>query len=252
MQLSYNLIKSNSALEVSKKKIETNYLSREETLEENKEQDIKSIEAEIRKSYESLGASILKKAKREAEELLMKSRKTAIEIEKTSYEEGYAQGKENGFEDGYKEGLQKAKLETEEEVKRYIKKSEKILESANSKFKEYLKLKEKDIINIAFEMAAIIAKKELQQSEGILPLLEDILNEAKAEENIIIKCNTVHVKVIEDKVDYYKKAYAIKGEIFIIEDPLMEGGNAIVEKSTGKAIIGLDIGLEKLQEALFK
>ena len=78
MQLSYNLIKSNSALEVSKKKIETNYLSREETLEENKEQDIKSIEAEIRKSYESLGASILKKAKREAEELLMKSRKNFL------------------------------------------------------------------------------------------------------------------------------------------------------------------------------
>ena len=230
MQLSYNLIKSNSALEVSKKKIETNYISREETLEENKEQDIKSIEAEIRKSYESLGASILKKAKREAEELLMESRKTAIKIEKTSYEEGYAQG----------------------EVKRYIKKSEKILESANSKLKEYLKLKEKDIINIAFEMAAIIARKELQKSEGILPLLEDILNEVKAEENIIIKCNTAHVKAIEDKVDYYKKAYAIKGEIFIIEDPLMESGNAIVEKSTGKAIIGLDIGLEKLQEALFK
>ena len=115
-----------------------------------------------------------------------------------------------------------------------------------------MKLKEKDIINIAFEMAAIIARKELQKSEGILPLLEDILNEAKAEENIIIKCNTAHVKAIEDKVDYYKKAYAIKGEIFIIEDPLMESGNAIVEKSTGKAIIGLDIGLEKLQEALFK
>lgn len=182
----------------------------------------------------------------------MESRKTAIKIEKTSYEEGYAQGKENGFEDGYQEGLQKAKLETEEEVKRYIKKSEKILESANSKLKEYLKLKEKDIINIAFEMAAIIARKELHKSEGILPLLEDILNEAKAEENIIIKCNTAHVKAIEDKVDYYKKAYAIKGEIFIIEDPLMESGNAIVEKSTGKAIIGLDIGLEKLQEALFK
>lgn len=252
MQLSYNLIKSNSALEVSKKKIETNYLSKEEALEENKEQDIKSIEAEIRKSYESLGASILKKAKREAEELLMKSRKTAIKIEKTSYEEGYAQGKENGFEDGYKEGLKKAKLETEEEVNGYIKKSEKILESANSEFKEYLKLKEKDIINIAFEMAAIIARKELQQSEGILPLLEDILNEAKGEENIIIKCNTVHVKAIKDKVDYYKKAYAIKGEIFIIEDPLMESGNAIVEKNTGKAISGLDIGLEKLEEALFK
>ncbi|MDI9219180.1 FliH/SctL family protein [Clostridium tertium] len=252
MQLSYNLIKSDSALEVSKKKIETNYVSKVEVVEENKEKDMKSIEAEIRKSYESLGASIIKKAKREAEALLMKSRKTAVEIEKTSYEEGYAQGKENGFEDGYKEGLQKAKLETEEKVKRNIKKSEKILESANNEYREYLKLKEKDIINIAFEMASIIVRKEFQQPESILPLLEEVLNEAKGEENIIIKCNTVHVKAIEDKVDYFKKVYAIKGEIFIIEDPLMENGNAIVEKNTGKAIIGLDIGLEKLEEALFK
>ena len=49
MQLSYNLIKSDSALEVSKKKIETNYVSKVEVVEENKEKDMKSIEAEIRK-----------------------------------------------------------------------------------------------------------------------------------------------------------------------------------------------------------
>lgn len=252
MQLSYNLIKSDSALEVSKKKIETNYISKVEVLEENKEKDIKSIETDIRKSYENLGANIIRKAKRESEELLMNSRKKAIEIEKTSYEEGYAQGKENGFEDGYKEGIQKAKLETEQKVRENVKKSEELLESANNEYKEYLKQKEKNIINMAFEMATIIAKKELQQSDGILPLLEDVLNEARGEENIIIKCNTIHIKSIKDKLDYYKKAYAIKGEIFILEDTLMESGNAIVEKNTGKAIIGLDIGLEKLEEALFK
>lgn len=253
MQLSYNLIKSNSALESYKKKIETNYVRKEESLEENNQlEDRKSIEDEIRRSYENLGANILRKAKIEAEELLMQSRKTAIEIEKTSYEEGYAQGKENGFEDGYNEGLQKVKLDTEDEVRENIKKSEKILECANSEYKEYLQKKEKDIIKLAFEMASIIAKRELQVPDGILPLLEDVLNEAKGEENIIIKCNSIHIKAISDKVDYYKKAYAIKGEIFILEDPLIESGNAIVEKNTGKAMIGLDIALEKLEEALFK
>ena len=46
--------------------------------------------------------------------------------------------------------------------------------------------------------------------------------------------------------------YAIKGEIFILEDELMEPGNAIIDKGTGKAVIGIDVALEKLENALFK
>ena len=88
--------------------------------------------------------------------------------------------------------------------------------------------------------------------EGINPLIENVLEEAKGEKNIIIRCNNVHVKVIKEKISYYKQAYAIKGEIFILEDELMEPGNAIIDKGTGKALIGLDVALEKLENALFK
>lgn len=252
MQLSYNLIKNNSALEASKKKIQTNYTTKAEILEDESEQERKSVELEIKKSYESLGANILKKAKTEAEELVMNSRKEAVEIEKEAYENGYAQGRENGFEDGYKDGLEKVRIETEEKVRENIEEAERILRAANLEYKEYLKEKEKDIIKIAFEMAKVIIKKEITAYDGILPLLDNILAEAKGEENIIIKCNPTHIKPIEDKIDYYKKAYAIKGDIFILEDPLMESGNAVIEKNTGKAIVGLDIALEKLEEALFK
>ncbi|GAA0085601.1 FliH/SctL family protein [Clostridium sp. CTA-7] len=252
MQLSYNLIKRNSALESSEKKIQTNYITKAEVLEDESEQEKKSLELEIKRSYESLGANILKKAKTEAEELIMDTRKKAVEIEKEAYEDGYNQGKENGFEDGYKEGLEKVRIETEGNVRENIEEAERILKSANLEYKEYLQEKEKKIIKIAFEMAKVIAKKEITASDGILPLLNNILEEAKGEENIIIKCNPVHVNSIEDKIDYYKKAYAIKGEIFILEDPLMESGNAVIEKNTGKAVIGLDIALEKLEEALFK
>lgn len=250
MQLSYNLIKNTSALKSSQKTIETNYISRIEAKDIEKENLY--VEQEIRKSYDILGSNIIKKAKSEAEEIIMNARVISSEIEKKAYEEGYNQGKYNGFEDGYNQGLEKIKKDAEEEIRGKIEKAEEILQKANKEYKEYLTSEEKEIINLAFKMATIITKKEVQVDNGILPLIEDVLEEAKGEENIIIRCNSIHVKAIEEKVKYYKKAYAIKGEIFILEDTLMEPGNAIIEKSTGKAIVGLDIALEKLKDALFK
>ncbi|MDZ7543926.1 flagellar biosynthesis/type III secretory pathway-like protein, partial [Clostridium perfringens] len=65
----------------------------------------------------------------------MDTRKKAAEIEKEAYEDGYNQGKENGFEDGYKEGLEKVRIETEGNVRENIEEAERILKSANIKYK---------------------------------------------------------------------------------------------------------------------
>lgn len=255
MQLSYNLIKEESALSSNKKKIQTNYVKK---TQEEKEEGFSriSIENEIRKSYENIGENIIKGAKVEAEKIVMNSRRIAVDIEKEAYEKAYNQGQRNGYEDGYKEGynkgLEQIKQDTEAEVKAAIDKSEEILKLSNAEYKRYIKEKEEEIIRLAFEMAKVIAEKELTEKAGVLPIIEKILVDAKGEENIIIRCNSEHVEAIEEKIPYYKKAYAIKGEIFILEDPLMNAGNAIIEKNTGKAVIGLDIGFERLEEALFK
>lgn len=254
MQLSYNLIKEQSALKSDKKKIETNYVR--ETEETEDEFSRISIEKEIKKNYESLGENIIKRSKMEAEKIIMDSRRAAVDIEKEAYEKGYSQGQKNGYEDGvkdgYNKGLEQINLDTEAEVKTAIDKAERILELSNSEYKKYIKEKEEEIIKLAFEMAKIIADRELTEKDGLLPIIEKILNDSKGEENIIIRCNSEHIESIEEKIPYYKKAYAIKGEIFVLEDPLMEAGNAVVEKNTGKAVIGLDIGFERLDEALFK
>lgn len=254
MQLSYNLIKEQSALNSNKKKIETNYVRKTEEIED--EFSRVSIENEIKKSYESLGENIIKRSKMEAEKIIMDSRRVAVDIEKEAYEKAYSQGQKNGYEDGFKDGynkgLEQINLDTEEEVKAAIDKAEMILELSNSEYKKYIEEKEEEIVKLAFEMAKIIADRELTKKDGILPSIEKILNDSKGEENIIIRCNSEHIESIEEKIPYYKKAYAIKGEIFVLEDPLMEVGNAVVEKNTGKAVIGLDIGFERLEEALFK
>ncbi|NLL29450.1 MAG: flagellar biosynthesis/type III secretory pathway-like protein [Clostridiales bacterium] len=255
MQLSYNLIKNKSAVSSREKQIETNYV-RKPRLDEVALDSDKSTKFDIKASYEKLGADIIRKAKSEAEAIIMGSRQNAVLIEKEAYEKGYAQGKQNGYEDGfdkgYKESIERVKQETKDKVKEKIEIAERILASANTEYLDYINTKEKEIVALAFEMAKAIAGRELKKDEGIMPLVEDILNESKNEENIIIRCNKVHIKPIEEKIEYYKKAYSIKGEIFILEDPLMEEGNAIVEKNSGKAIVGMDVALEKLEEALFK
>lgn len=256
MQLSYNLIKNKSEDIVEKKEIKTSYISKAE-----KEEKIEKIENEkkesgydIKKSYENLGANIIKKAKNEAESLIMESRRLAFEIEKDAYEKGHDQGDKNGYEDGFRKGYEEAvervNRETEEAVKKYIDDANEVLLKASEDYKNYLEAKEKDIIKLALNIAKIIANKEVTLPEGLHPLIEEVLNESKGEENLIIRCNPDHVEAINNKKEYYKNAYALKGDIFILEDPLMEPGNAILEKTTGKSVVGIDIAIEKLEEGL--
>ena len=112
--------------------------------------------------------------------------------------------------------------------------------------------KRNEILKLALEMAKVISRKELKLSDGILHLIDPILEKSKGEENIVIKCNPVHSESIREKLSYWQKAYAIKGEIFILEDTLIEQEMLIVEKKTGKTIVGMDIALQKLEELILK
>ena len=90
MQLSYNLIKNKSAVSSREKQIETNYV-RKPRLDEVALDSDKSTKFDIKASYEKLGADIIRKAKSEAEAIIMGSRQNAVLIEKEAYEKGYAQ-----------------------------------------------------------------------------------------------------------------------------------------------------------------
>ncbi|GAB6167702.1 FliH/SctL family protein [Clostridium carnis] len=255
MQLSYNLIKNVSAKDGNNKKIDTIYISK--IKEDNKEKTAEILALEdMKKSYENIGEGIIKRAKMEAEKILIEARTTAANIEKDAYEQGYNQGQKNGYEDGYnsgyKNGYENITRETEEKVTKDIEEAHNILKNANEDYLKYIEEKQKEIIILALEMAKIIAGQKICCDEGIISLVEPLVEEAKGEENIVIRCNKTHIEAIKAKSDYYKKAYNIKGEIFLIEDPLMKSGNAVVERKTGKTIVGMDITLEKLEEELFR
>lgn len=257
MQLSYNLIKNSVASTGNNKVIATEYTSgkvQEDNEEDNGNQNVKEFidVSAIIQSYENIGSGIVKSAKKDAESIVLKALEESAISERVGYDSGYSKGIENGYEDGYKNGYEKALEDTKAKVKEDIEKAESILKSAGEDYEKYMDLKKSEILNLALEMAKVISGKELKLEEGILHLIDPILEKSKGEENIVIKCNPIHSESVKERLDYWQRAYAINGEIFVLEDTLMEPGNAQVQKKTGKTIVGMDIALEKLEELILK
>ena len=131
-----------------------------------------------------------------------------------------------------------------------VKKAREILLSAEKQVEDYKIKKEKEIVKLSLEMAKIITNKNFENDESVISLINPVLEQFRGEENIVIKCNGNYIVAIESKVNEWKKSYAISGEILVLEYPLMELGNAVLEKSTGKVVVGLDVSLEKLEESI--
>lgn len=251
MQSSYNLIKNSGIPTGQDRVIETKYKSKSLKAEEYEDVEASDINYFI-KSYENIGMGIVKNAKTEAEAIVLKSLEEAAISERLAYDKGYLKGTENGYEDGYKKGYEKVLMDTESKVSKDITKAASILEKASEDYQAYIEKKRMEILNLALQMAKKVCLKELQTSEGILDLIEPVLEKAKEEENIVIKCNPLHSDAINEKLSSWKRAYSIRGEIFVLEDMLMEPGNAEIKKRTGKTIVGIDFAMEKLEELILK
>ena len=52
-------------------------------------------------------------------------------------------------------------------------------------------------------------------------------------------------------IENWKSKIAFQGDIFVIEDNFLEDGTAVIEKETGKSIVSISYGIEKIKE-LFK
>lgn len=257
MQSSYNLIKENRAFSGETKKIITEYVIKphEISAEGKKTQLVEetlSLEEAKRyvSSYEKIGQGIVEEAKRKREQYLLESIERANELEKDAYEKGYRQGIENGHEDGKKEAFEKYIPEAEKEAEQIIQNASDIYEYAKDNYSEYLDSKKKEILNLVLEVSKKVLNREILENPKINALIEQALNLSKGAENVIIKCNAIHVDELKKNIEIWKPSYNISGEIFLLPDNNMKPGNAVIEKDSGIIKVGIDIGMEKIKNVL--
>ncbi|SFC61132.1 FliH/SctL family protein [Clostridium uliginosum] len=257
MQSSYSVIKKKCTLDGEKKKIATEYCMvnkvekiDEEIIEETEENLSKDDLEKLLKRYEEIGQKIIRDGNNEKQAIILKATMQAQNLEKEGYQKGYDQGIKNGYDDGYKkafdENIELGKAKAQE----IINTAEELLSSANENYAKYLEDKKSEVINLSLEIAKSILKKELNHEDSMNLIIEQAIELSKGEENIILRCNSMHVEELKTQVQRWKIAYSIKDQIFILNDDFMEPGNAVLEKPSGKVMVGIDIGMEQIKKEL--
>lgn len=240
-----SVIKADSAIKQGKKIIKTD----ESTVLIKVASENSSFNDEMLLNYESLAETIIQKAKEDSESIISKALSETQKIEQQAYEKGYQQGQQNGYEDGYKESyevnIEKAKIEAAQINNEAIH----LLNSAKKVYEEYLKLKEKEIIELSVKIAESILHEKLEKDQGLNKLIFEAIDISKKSKSYIIKCHPKHIDSVKEKVETWKHMLALNADIFVIEDLSAEPGNVVIEKENGKIQLGMDISMEKLKQA---
>jgi len=242
--LSFNVIKNSNIIKQGDAEISTHLSENSMSVIMNEHQVINKANME---SYETLASNILENARSEGEKIISKSVIDAVQAKTAAVKEGLEQGNKEGYENGYNEAISGAT----EEANAVRAQADNILKVAKSKYDEYLIEKEKHIKDLIVSIAENILKKEVKEPDAIN---EMIFNTLKAERNIklyIIKTNNTHFDTVKGQVENWKAKLAFQGDIFVIEDNFLEDGTAVIEKETGKSIVSISYGIEKIVE-MFK
>ncbi|GAA0782577.1 FliH/SctL family protein [Hathewaya limosa] len=246
MQSSYSIIKSPNVDFKGDTLIDTEYeIPEEEEKAEEKKFQVKL--PDFKKSYEKIGANILESARSQARDIIDDAKNKGTKLQKEAYDFGY----DEGHKKGYDEGIKKALDEMEEKKQELMEESEKIIYACKEQYQNYLKEKEKDIINMILEISYKYLRKEIENEDVITSMVKDELEKIHNADTIVLKFNPKYYDEIKKNLDAWKKAYSLR-EVFLIPDESLELGTVVIEKEKGKCKLSLNYALDKIKDELLK
>jgi len=241
MQSSFKVIKNSSVITQGNMEINTQERDDSNVVTLCEDNSIKEVNIE---SYENIVKYMLENAKRQSETIISAAYIDAVETKTQAFKKGMEEGYKEGFETGYSEAIDKA-MDAAEKVRS---EAYSILTTAKGEYNGYLLEKEEHIKALVINIAESILKKEVKEPDA---LNEMVFNTLKAERNIklyIIKSNKSHFDNIRSQIENWKSKFAFQGDIFVIEDNFLDDGTAVIEKETGKSIVSIAYGIEKIIE----
>ncbi|MGK0466293.1 hypothetical protein [Clostridium sp.] len=241
MQSSINVIKNSRIIKQGNREINTQLGTA--ATNSNPTGDKVSLDANM-ESYENIASNMLESARRESEIIISKAYIDAAKAKAEAFKEGLESGSREGYATAYKDANDGA-MEAADAVRAD---ADFILTQAQHQYSEYLVEKEKHIKDLIVNIAENILKKEVKEMDA---LNEMIFSTIKTERNVksyVIKTNSTHFTTIKDEIQNFKNRLAFQGDIFVIEDSFLDDGTAVIEKETGKSIVSISYGIEKIIE----
>lgn len=154
--------------------------------------------------------------------------------------------KEAAKQDGYKEGMVNAQKDIDELKSQFA-------EFYNYKDEVFNKVAE-CIMDVAVEIAGKILKKEVEtDSESVLPIIKDAIEEInKTENKITLKVMAKDVELVRDKLPEIFSGNNFEAKISVVPDNEIKDGGVIIETSNGIIDASISTQLAIIEKALKK
>lgn len=220
--------------------------------------DSSSIKGEVFQSLFEINIENISKLKKEIESPEEKAKKKGFEI---GYKEGLNKGYLEGHKRGYKKGFEKGKKEAEEKYKKLenvLKKDfqEKIqsintfLKNLEKESKELILNMDKEVLNLALNIAQKLILKEIERDPEIsLRLIREALNYIAEGTELNIKVNPEEYKFLKENL---LKHIPPSQKIKLIPDESISKGGIFIETSLGVIDATFEKRWKKLLETLLK
>ena len=220
--------------------------------------DSSSIKGEVFQSLFEINIENISKLKKEIESPEEKAKKEGFE---KGYKEGLNKGYLEGHKKGYKEGFEKGKKEAEEKYKKLenvLKKDfqEKIqsintfLKNLEKESKELILNMDKEVLNLALNIAQKLILKEIERDPEIsLRLIREALNYIAEGTELNIKVNPEEYKFLKENL---LKHIPPSQKIKLIPDESISKGGIFIETSLGVIDATFEKRWKKLLETLLK
>ncbi len=199
----------------------------------------------------------------EPEEVAPQATISKEEIMEQYIKEAEAQAKaqyDAQMQKAFNEGIEKAKLEAEgiigqakAEYENILNEIVKIKEDAINEYKNEMKSSEKEIVDLAMDIAEKIINYEVDKSDNyILGIVEDAVNRVVNKKDVTVRLSTQDYYTIQANKKLLVSKIKGFGEIELIQDESLDMGSCIVDTPLGVIDGGLQVRMDNIQREIKK
>lgn len=260
----YNIIKSSQQNPDLKKKLETFEFKIKPS---NRAAQQPAAVSSKNMSEEQIAQSIIAQAKEQAKKIIDNAQNYSLQYMKSTAErlnaqvqasitqaeaESFSAASKKGYEEGYQKGYQEGLKQAQEEIQNRIAFLESVIEGIDSGVQDMLKKYEEDLYLLAFSIASMIVKREVQIDPDTLKgIVENAAFQCKNQGSlrINISVNNYHL-FMSDECGIIKRIGNISDDVRFIADPNLSDTDCIIETPIGVIDAGIDTQLKNIRLGL--
>src|SRR5699024_6236265 len=209
------------------------------------EQDISTVQTELKQLYDELKQVQNQKAS------LIKETKEEVKAIREQWETEKQQIIENAREDGYRAGFEMGKQESIEKYNEILLEANSIVKKANYDYQDKIKQAEEDILTLSVYIAKKVLQQELSEHpESFLSLVAGAIQEVKEKPNLSVYLHPEKYSMVIQQKNELHQVIGKQVNLSIYVDHELQPDSCIIEHPSGQIDASVDIQLDEIKARL--